>query len=76
MANALVALLARTDQEVWHGRPICFAHWGIFRSFLGIRRSLRESVIPMSTMTILGGVVAVLLLGYLVFALLAPEKLS
>ncbi|HRI66582.1 MAG TPA: K(+)-transporting ATPase subunit F [Polyangium sp.] len=30
----------------------------------------------MSTMTILGGVVAVLLLGYLVFALLAPEKLS
>jgi K+-transporting ATPase KdpF subunit len=30
----------------------------------------------MATMTIVGGIAAVLLLAYLVFALLAPEKLS
>ena len=30
----------------------------------------------MTTLTILGGVLALLLLGYLIFALLYPEKLS
>lgn len=49
---------------------------GVFRSFGRTCTISREGVNTMATMTMVGGILSALLLGYLLFALLSPEKLS
>ena|GEM_PF-1522360 len=62
-------------EELNHGRRLHHHHLWVFPAHLGLRAPLREGL-TMTPLLIVGGVLAALLLIYLGFALLYPEKLS
>ena len=65
----------RLAEELNHGHCLHHHHLRVLPAHLGLRSPLREGLV-MTSLLIVGGVLAVLLLAYLGFALLFPERLS
>lgn len=65
---------SRLAEELNHGHRLRHHHLRVLPAHLGLRSPLREGLAVTSLLTV-GGVLAVLLLAYLGFALLFPEQL-
>jgi K+-transporting ATPase KdpF subunit len=65
----------RLVEELNHGHRLHPHHLRVLPAHLGLRSPLREGL-AVTSLLIVGGVLAALLLAYLGFALLFPEKLS
>jgi K+-transporting ATPase KdpF subunit len=69
-----VQLYARIARPIDARLDDAFLHSGVLRPGVSLRQGVPEVEVTMDTITVVALIVAILLLGYLTYSLLYPEK--